>query len=562
MKLHNLKPSESKRIIMLAAMLLCFMTGCRELAEPTNGYIIVPWAASPITIRTKNLEGVGWIQAYTTAKQWEVIHLSPSGAFTYQDPLPANAWHCNGTDPTDCVAALRVGDEKGRFSTRAAGSVIYVCTSNYVQKLGKKHCGDREFQPWAPFGTASGDPVSLSYYATDGPFREEFTSDDLYEWHGDSYSRAVSGYASFPDADTWRITASKWPENVPTSRWSEFPYTPGGPLVVVDGYDHTINYDLGACHLFLPYEWKNRINDFFTLLIGEKTAPQDCVPIEGCIGPEQYCETCTPIPNADGSVGRGFAEILLDGIMETEKSVIRIDNAKRWLDTVTGIWRRSDASPEFHFRLYAPENRNTLEPQFCIKDYMRADNTIKASPDSWYRWDQAFASAWIKLFGIGDCRAKSWSLMYCGTPRMGRIWDGTDGVRFETADDVYLAHEGYPLQPACNKKFVDPFLAEVEKGVHTAGRQNMEDGLTTLVRGLEETVNETWENADNFKVRRLEFTPTGIYVVTANTVSDPQYELGVGNCLGDLTSSGPRTRVTQPKKSAQYMTRGIQREVP
>jgi hypothetical protein len=68
-------------------------------------------------------------------------------------------------------------------------------------------------------------------------------------------------------------------------------------------------------------------------------------------------------------------------------------------------------------------------------------------------------------------------------------------------------------------------------------------------------------NAPAFTVRDLVLTPTGIYVVTANTVFDEQYEFRLGNCIGDLQT--PKMNpVLQPKANPEYTTRGVTRPVP
>ena len=66
--------------LVLAALALF---GCRELEEPEDGYLIVENILSPVRIKTRDLEGAGWLKAYSPSRAWELIHSSPRGSFLY-----------------------------------------------------------------------------------------------------------------------------------------------------------------------------------------------------------------------------------------------------------------------------------------------------------------------------------------------------------------------------------------------------------------------------------------------------------------------------------------------
>ncbi len=87
----------------------------------------------------------------------------------------------------------------------------------------------------------------------------------------------------------------------------------------------------------------------------------------------------------------------------------------------------------------------------------------------------------------------------------------------------------------------------------------MVDASLKLVQGLQGRVSELF-NVD-FEVRRLELTPTGIYVVTANSVADPQYAYRIGNCVGDLNTPKMNPQI-QAGITTEYTARGVTRPVP
>lgn len=494
------------------------LAGCRELAEPEDGYIVVPHILSPVTIRTKGLEGEGWLKAYTNANEWEVIHVSPGGAFTYEQVLPTRVWHCSEPDGSEgCVALLQAGDEKGYLnaSKREQGK-FHVCTEGYLQKMGRKHCGERALERFVfPNATDPSDRVSLSRTRTDGVLPDEYpTPGDTYAWDGDPWSRLVSGSISFPDLDHWHPPA----ESGPTSKWQERPHVPG-ERPIVTSENQNVSIDIGACSIFFPWQWEDRIpNDFWGLVIGQQTSE------------------------------RGFAEVMLDGIIEHAEpnSTLMVD-AFLYMDALTNVVQRTDVSPEFHVSAGsgARGSGGDNEVQICLRNYFRASNDIRESPDAWYRWDQAILSGFTSLFGIGDCKSHPVSVFYCGAIDL----DAQGRGRFRIDPDVRVAMEGYSVfKPSCNNKFIPAFKEGLAEGIRTAGERNLSDAIDQLVGGLRDSLG--------VEARALEPSPTGLYIVTAQSLEDPQY--GIGNCLPDLEARDV-VPVLQPALTKEYTARGITR---
>ncbi len=494
------------------------LTGCRELSEPKEGYIVVPHILSPVTIRTKDLEGQGWLKAYTNAHEWEVIHLSPGGAFTYDQVLPTRVWHCNQPDGSEgCVALLQAGDDRGYVNAakRSRGK-FHVCTENYVQRVGRKHCGDRALERFVfPNGTNPADQVTLSRTATQGVSKEDYpTPGGLYVWKGDPWSRLVSGSVSAPDVDTWHPDEREGA----LSTWQEHPYV-AGEHPIVTSENESFSVDVGACSIFFPWEWKDRLpDDLWTLLIGQQTGQ------------------------------RGFAELLLDGILDhAEPQTSLMPDAFLYMDALTNVVQRTDVSPEMHVStgVDAARSNGKREIHVCLRNYFTASNDIRESPDAWYRWDQAILSGFTSLLGIGDCKAHRVSVFYCGALDL----DGTGRGRFRIRPDVRVTMEGYSVfKPTCNNQFIPSFTEGLKDGIQTVGAQNLSDGIDQLVQGLNRHLG--------IEIRALQPTPTGIYLVTARSIDDPQY--GVGNCLPDLEAPDV-TPIAQPALTKEYTARGITR---
>jgi hypothetical protein len=508
-----------KRLLALTVAALTLM-GCRELTYPKQGFIIVPGISSPVRVITKDLEGSGWIKAFTTNGEWEVIYEEPGGSFFFNDVLPLRAWHCEPSNGSEgCVAILQAGDETGYLNAgyRPYGK-FHVCTENYVQKVGRKHCGERKLERFTFFGGADDtDEVPLPRDRTKIPLADEYpTPGGLYSWHGDGWSRFVTGSASFPDIHSWHPPA----EGEPTSTWYERPYDPYTTLFAGSSYP-TVNmsYDIGACSIFFPWEWDDRLqSSFWTAAIGVQTG------------------------------NRGLAEILLDGIIESaapQTSLVR--DAFLYMDALGNVLPRTDVSPEFHFKVAndAWGSDGELEPQICLKNYFTASNSISPEVEEWYRWDQGILSGFTSLFGIGSCKHHPFSVMYCGAIDL----DSQGRGRFRISPDVNISMEGYSVfKPACNNRFIPEFKEAMKNGIRTVGQQNLSDGIADLVDGLRENLG--------IMVRGLQATPTGVYIITAGSIEDVQY--GIGNCLPDLERQDT-TPTVQPGLTKEYTTRGVTR---
>jgi hypothetical protein len=515
-------------VSLIVALLSLGAGGCRELVEPDEGYIIIENILSPVRIKTKGLEGAGWIRAYTTDGSWTTVHLNPSGSFTFNDVLPFDAkiWHCDPANGSQgCVALLQAGDEKGylKVNGRAYGK-FHVCTVNYVQKMGRKHCGRRDFVKWDGAADES-TTKELSYYGTTLVQPNEFPDVDAdYLWRGDSMSRFVSGYHEWQSVNSWNPPS----ESETAGEWDEYPGSLAQQALAFPG-DTNISVDIGACAIFLPWEWKDRIqNSFWTTAIGLQTAPIDA--------------NGDPIPNPDGTIGRGLAELLLDGVMQSSESrrELKID-VMLWLDALTGIYTRPDISPEFHF-IVTEEGKREL----CLKSYWNANNDIQSNPDAFYRLDQAIVSAFVSLFGIGDCKTHPMSMRYCGKIE---IKNGKGAFTLDE-DSIYIAMEPYSVfKPSCNNQFIPGLKNGFADGIKSAGALNMSDGMAQLTEALSDTLGVT--------IRRLEITPTGIYVVTATSTDDSQY--GVGTCLPDLESPNLTPVLQQKVLNRRHSSRGITR---
>lgn len=513
------------RRLMALGLAMCVLGGCRELKEPKGGYVVVENILSPVRIRAIDLSGAGIIEALMPdSSAWESFFFEPAGGFVFEEPLPLNAWHCDPSNGSEgCVAQIRVRDDEGFLATGRLEGSIYVCTETYTQKVGRKHCGKRMFRASSSTHEEKVDPqhhIELSPNRTQAVHPDEYPSQNaLYRWDGDPMSRLYAGDWSFPSANSHSPVQS---DGTVTSRWSEVPYRPG-ELPAVSPSSIAVSADIGACSIFLPHEWRNNLGDFFSQKIGEVTG------------------------------NLGFAELIIEGILEDPPApTYQVkDNVMLWADAASFVEVRTDVSPEAQFRVKDGQR------QFCLKTYFRAGTSLLAGVEDWYRWDQGFFSALNSLFGIGECRAHPVSLFYCGAIRVER-----GQGRFEIDEsDVLGSMEGYSIfKPSCRNQFQPKVEQALKEGAKTAGQQNLSEGIDRLVRALQDSVDGIL-GIEGFQVRRLELTPSGIYVITAESTLDPQYDFRIGNCIGDL-STPKLDPTTQPALVLEYESRGITRPIP
>jgi hypothetical protein len=486
--------------LMSLALLLTGISSCQaRITSPSNGYLVVDNVFSPVTIKTASLKGAGWIEALLPGGPWTLIHFEPGGSFTYERPLPGYVWHC--ADPgghEGCVARLRVGHDAGGVGNNPdfGKGIVHVCTANYVQRQGRKHCGSRDL---------------------------ERLSDAAFSWRGDPWNRLVVGTHAFKHVDADSPPTGTAADEV-SGRFFDYRWDPeNDPLAVDVGAVASARWeaydlDLGACSFFIPWEWEHRLDDaYYTAGLG------------AALG------------------NRGLAERFIDEIVDTTEPVSQHEvNALLWIDGVVGIVPNESASPEFHYRL----SGDTGEPQFCFKQYFHASSDISAKPDHWYRFDQAIGAFFLELLPfVGDCGSKNVSIRYCGTPGI------SSGVGTFEVDQssVHIAHQGYPWgKVLCNNEFVPSFI----DGVHETfapggeGASQIDSGIAVLVDTLSEALD--------INVRRIEISPRGMYLVTAESTDDGQY--GLGDCRADLDRGPTLPTASRPTEThIEYGVRGVTR---
>lgn len=493
-----------------------------ELVEPKTGSVVVDNVLSPVRIQTSRLQGAGTIEALQPNGIWTLIHFEPSGAFVFEEPLPGEVWHCSNPGGTEgCVARLRIGHADGHVGHNASfgEGIVHVCTENYVQRQGRTHCGTRALV--RVDGTAGEDiplPPTQSTAVEEGV---DALSEGIFRWRGDPWNRLIWGTHEFRHVDA---------DSPPT----------GEDAIAVAGtfFDHRWNasksiaidlgepsfadwraysMDIGACSFFIPWEWEHRLVD------------------------AQYT------PALGLALGeRGLAERFIDEMIDTTEPRFQTEvNALLWVDGTVGIIPNESASPEFHYRL-----SDTGEPQICFKQYFHASSDISVKPDHWYRFDQAIGAFFLAVLPfVGDCGYKNVSFRYCGTPRM----ESGAGTFEIDPPSVHIAHQGYPWgKLLCNNRFVPSFIDGVARTFEPGG-----EGARQIDRGVALLV-ESLSDALGVAVRRIEISPRGMYLITAESTVDPQY--GWGDCRSDLDRAPALPGASRPSEgSIDYGTRGVTR---
>jgi hypothetical protein len=504
-------------VAAMTAIILVGVGGCRNLTSPKDGYIIVRNVLSPVYIRTQGLEGVGWLKAILPgSSKFTEIFRNPSGTFAYDQPLPTNVWHCDPANGSEgCVAVLQVGDEQGPLATGKPQSRIYVCTENYVQKIGTKHCGERAYTALHSDSDnfPAPDPPSRLSPVSSGSLWNPANDMTHLWWDADIESRLFTG------SHTWENTGNPWEPANPgdiSGEWREWPW-PGvsDPVGYVPDED-SYNVDIGAASVFIPWAWKDRfVGQGITALIGITTGKD----ADG-----------NPIVNADGSIGLGLGELFVDGMRDKAQSISQYsENVKRWWDVLTDIAPRTDKSPEFHFHVTDNGQR-----QMCLVQYLRANNKTSGKIDGWYRIDQGIADIFIQLFGLGDCPTHNVKIRFCGEPSIAR-----GEARF-AIDPTTVAVEMEPysvFKPICNNQFIPSFKEALPEILIPTAQISITEGLQKLVDKFSDLLGVDF--------RRVEITPSGAYFVVASTFLDPQYGT-VGECLPEIGAPHACTTNLQP----------------
>lgn len=509
--------------LMLLWLALAGFESCGEpkRSKPTRNYIVVPNILSPVAVRGSNLRGAGRLEALAPEGSWVLVDFAPSGTLDYDDVLPFDVWHCATGD--GCVARLRLMHDQGGLGANAAfgRGTIHVCTEDYAQREGRRHCGARELERVS--GGLDDDDIHLA--STSSRAAEQFV-DPLYEgvfvWRGDAWSRLIWGFHDFKHAEADSPPTGDAATEL-AGMFFDYQWTPDEEISVALGVPGNANWkaysmDIGACSFFIPWEWEHRLKDAsytdgFGFVLGD----------------------------------RGLAERFLDEIIDTaEPQLTHEVNALLWIDGTLGVIPNENASPEFHYRL----SEGAGEPQICFKQYFHASSEISTRPDHWYRFDQAIGAFFLELLPfVGQCGFKNVSFRYCGTP------DIVDGEGTFTIDptSVRIEHQGYPWgKVLCNNQFVprllDGFRATFEPGGE--GTTQIEDGIAVLVSSLSAVLG--------LEVRRIEMSPRGVYLVTAESTLDPQY--GAGDCRPDLDRIPPFEGASRATETyIEYGARGVTR---
>jgi hypothetical protein len=512
-------------LIVLAVPLLGTTTCGPTLVSPTSGYIVVPHVLSRVRIETSGLDGEGRIEALLPNRTWETVHVAPAGSFLFHELLPGKVWHCaNPNGSEGCVARLRIVHDAGPIGRNPSfgTGIVHVCTENYIQREGRNHCGGRELERLS--GALGDNDIWLHPVNSQAA---ESGVDPLYEgrfgWHGDPWNRLIWGAHDFK-----HIGASSPPQGELAKELSglfyDYRWDPETDVSIGLGTPSNRDYkayslDLGACSFFIPWEWEHRLEDsYYTAGLGA----------------------------ALGSLG--LAERFLDEMVNTTEPESRTEvNALLWVDGTVGIVPNQNASPEFHYRL----SEDTGQPQMCFKQYFHASSEISASPDHWYRFDQAIGAFFLELLPfVGRCGFKDVSFRYCGTPEIDQEGFGSFVV---DQSSVQITHQGYPwAKVLCNANFVPKFVDGV-RGTFAPGGEGavrIDEGVGTLVSSLSDTLG--------IDVRRIEMSPRGVYLITAESTLDAQY--GMGDCRSDLDRGPTLPSASRPTEGRiEHNTRGITR---
>ncbi len=510
--------------LLVLTILVLGVDSCESgptLVAPTRGYVIVQNVLSPVRIRTSNLEGAGRIDALMPDGNWALMHFSPSGAFNFYEILPIHVWHCLTPSSTEgCVARLRIAHDNGPVGPNISHGtgIVHVCTENYIQRQGRSHCGGRALE----YSTGSGSDLDIWLSPTKSRAEGQFgdIASGNYRWRGDAWNRLVWGSHVFKHSN-----ASSPPQGAAAQESSgtffDYSWDPEAEVTVDLGNNgwHAYSMDIGACSFFIPWEWEHRLeNAYYTTALG------------GALG------------------NRGLAERFIDEMVETTEPQSQTEvNAMLWVDGTVGIRPNVNASPEFHYRL----SEDTGVPQICFKQYFHANSEISAAPDHWYRFDQAIGAFFLEILPfVGQCGDKDVSFRYCGTPSVDSQGKGSFIV---DQSSVVITHQGYPwAKVLCNNRFVPAFINGVRQTFAPGGEGaiQIDRGIDTLVGSLSDVLG--------VDVRRIEMSPRGMYLVIAESTSDPQY--GMGDCRSDLDREPVLPSASRPTESSiGYYTRGITR---
>ena len=512
-------------LTLLVALLLGADSCEPALVAPKDGYLVIDNVFSPVRIKASRLKGGGTLEALLPSGVWSLVHFEPGDSLLYDEMLPVNVWHCPKPGVAGaCVARLRVAHDEGPlgFNEAFGAGIVHVCTATYVQRQGRIHCGARALERLS--GTLDDNDVWLPAAES---LAAEQNIDPLYEgafaWRGDTWNRLIWGTHDFKQTDADSPPTGASAEEL-SGTFFDYAWDPDAPEVSIDlgepSHVHWKAYsmDLGACSFFIPWEWEHRLDDaYYTAWLGA---------------------------SLDDS---GLAERFIDEMLDTGEPLEQTEvNAMLWIDATAGIVPNESASPEFHYRL----SEDAGQPQICFKQYFHASSDLSSKPDHWYRFDQALGAFFLELLPfIGQCGSKNVSFRYCGTPKV----EAAVGTFEIDQSSVQIAHQGYPwAKTICNNQFVPRFIDGVRQTFAPGGEgaKQIDSGVALLV--------ETLGDILGLDVRRIEISPRGMYLVTAESTRDPQY--GMGDCRPDLDRKPMLPSASRPTETQiEYQTRGITR---
>jgi hypothetical protein len=286
-------------------------------------------------------------------------------------------------------------------------------------------------------------------------------------WESDFFSRLSGGWHSWAQSnDPWHPA-----EDGIGAEWSELPWAG-------ETHEHTLrnahNVDIGACSLFIPWQWENRdprLDPMLGPMLGD----------------------------------RGLGELTLDELDEARAdsaNTTESEDVSWFFDAFTNLWPR-DIPSEFHYHV-TPEG----ERQVCLRSYFATNTKLRARPGGWNIIAEGIAAGLVELLGIGDCKTHPMSVRFCGA--LGA--DG--GVPTFSLDESAVVVEMEPysrFKPSCNRNFIPLVKEGLADGVRKLTDAVITEQLGTLTADLP------------FEIRRVELSPTGAHLVLAQDQEDPQY---------------------------------------
>jgi hypothetical protein len=401
---------------VVALTILC---GCYEISHPAEGYqVIATVLEAPIIAGTGSRSNV-----LLAGFPWKIAGQVDHANFVFFDRLPFSAWECKGIG---CATRLRVMTENGTviYHSKRIGQDMHVCTADYVQTVGRIHCGERR----AAASELDRQKTTFIGDLADGA------------WEADYFSRLTGGWHSWAQSnDPWQP-----PEDGIGAEWSEEPWN-GIPLTRTMRNAH--NIDLGACSVFVPWKWEDR-------------DPR----LDPILGPRLG--------------DRGLAEFALDAFdaarAESESSA-EIQDVTWFFDAFINLWPR-DIPSEFHYRATGTGTR-----QVCLRSYFSTNTELRARPGGWNIITEGIVGGLSELFGIGDCKTHPVSVRFCG-----ELGASSGAPRF-TLDEssIVVDMEPYPwIKPSCNNNFVPLVKEGLADGVRKLTDTAITEQLTGLTAGL------------------------------------------------------------------------------